>query len=160
MPRLTPDFREFLSLLNSERIEYLIIGGYAVGHYGYVRYTKDIDLWVAVDPTNLDRLRVSLRQFGFSANSLPDPLFQPPRTVLRIGMPPNRIEILSSISGVAFQECFARRVLVEAEGLEVPVISYADLLDNKRTSGRPKDLADVDELKKSQTREAKRRRRP
>lgn len=152
MPRLTPDFRDFLSLLNSEKVEYLVIGGYAVGHHGYVRYTKDLDVWIAVAPDNLDRLRVALQRFGFSTTSLPDPLFQPPRTVLRFGTPPNRIEVLSEIAGVTFADCFSRRVGVESEGLHVNVIGLDDIITNKRTSARPQDLADVDKMSRPKRR--------
>jgi predicted nucleotidyltransferase len=154
MPQLTPDFRDFLSLLNSEQIEYLVIGGYAVGHYGYVRYTKDMDVWVAVGPANLDRLRAALQRFGFSPQSLPDPLFQPPRTVLRFGRPPNRIEVLSAISGVEFAECYSRRETVETEGLRISVINREDLIANKRASARPQDIADVDKITKATRRRA------
>lgn len=151
IPPLSPDFRDFLSLLNSEQIEYLVIGGYAVAHYGYVRYTMAIDLWVAVSPVNLDRLRAALHRFGFAAQSLPDPLFQPPRSVLRMGMPPNRIEVLSEISGVSFGECFDRRVNIEVDGIRIPVLALHDLVANKKASGRPKDLGDVGELMKARS---------
>jgi hypothetical protein len=126
----------------------LVIGGYAVGHHGYVRYTKDIDVWVSVEPVNLDRLRRVLQGFGFSADSLPVPLFQPPRTVLRFGVPPDRIEILSEISGVAFTDCYARRIMVQVAGMMVPVISAEDLVVNKKASNRPQDVADVHKISK------------
>jgi predicted nucleotidyltransferase len=143
---LTGDFREFLSLLNSHKVEYLVIGGYAVGHHGYVRYTKDIDVWVAVDGPNLDRLRGVLTRFGFTQSSLPSPLVQPPRTVLRFGTPPTRIEVLSEIAGVSFADCYARRSQVIVEGLEITVIGLDDLVRNKTASGRPQDIADVARL--------------
>ena len=87
--KLTRDFKEFLGLLNSAKIEYLLIGGYAVGLYGHVRPTKDMDVWVSVDDANLERLADALVQFGFSRSSLPQPLFTEQKTVLRMGMPPN-----------------------------------------------------------------------
>lgn len=93
--RLTQDFRGFLQLLNPEKIEYLLIGGYAVAMYGYVRPTKDIDIWVAVSPENLERLKTAIDAFGFARHTLPDPLFTAEKTVLRMGMPPNRLEILA-----------------------------------------------------------------
>src|SRR2546430_11873150 len=98
--KLTQDFKEFLQLLNSEKIEYLLIGGYAVGLYGYVRGTKDMDVWVATDPQNLDRLIHALVRFGFSRTSLNREIFTGPQTVFRMGMPPNRLEILTRIFGV------------------------------------------------------------
>jgi hypothetical protein len=111
-----------------------------------------MDVWVAIAPENLDRLRAALQRFGFSPGSLPGPLFQPPRTVLRFGLPPNRIEVLSEISGVMFSECYARRLTIEVEGLPVAVISRDDLLANKRASARPQDLADVDRITKADRR--------
>jgi len=146
--RLTQDFKEFLNLLNSSGIEYLLIGGYAVCMYGHVRPTKDMDVWVATDSTNVGRLREVLHTFGFSRSNLPDPLFQPPRTVLRMGMPPNRLEVLSEIAGVKFPECFARRRLMEIDGIRVPVIDLDDLKRNKSATGRAGDRADVERLEK------------
>ena len=146
MPRLTPEFRDVLNSLNEANVEYLVIGGYAVGHYGYVRYTKDIDIWVAVSPDNLGRLRDALHRFGFA--TLPEPLFQPPRTVLRFGVSPNRVEITSSISGVTFEDCYERRVNVGVEGMPVSVISVEDLRANKLAAARPQDLADVAKISK------------
>lgn len=146
--KLTPDFREFLQLLNSEKIEYLLIGGYAVGIYGYVRPTKDMDIWIAVDAQNQDRLREVLVRFGFSSQSLPRPLFTDQKSILRMGMPPNRLELLSRIDGVDFADCFSRRQNVDIDGVSVCVIAYDDLLRNKSSTGRAGDLADVQRLRK------------
>jgi len=157
LPPLTPDARDLLRLLNSARIEYLIIGGYAVSHYGYVRYTHDFDVWVAVHPRNIERLKKALRKFGHE--SLPEPLFQPPRTTLRMGYPPYRIEILSEISGVTFSKCYRRRVVVRADGLRIPVIDLPDLIKNKKASGRPKDVGDIGELEKARVRLRQKKRR-
>jgi hypothetical protein len=159
LPPLTPDARDLLRLLNSARIEYLVVGGYAVSHYGYVRYTHDFDVWVAVHPKNIERLKKALREFGHE--SLPEPLFQPPRTTLRMGFPPYRIEILSKISGVTFAKCYGRRVSVRAGGITVPVIDLSDLIKNKKASARPKDIGDIGELEKARARlrQGKRRRR-
>ena len=146
--KLTRDFKEFLNLLNTAKIEYLLIGGYAVGLYGHVRPTKDMDVWVSVDDANLERLANALVQFGFPRSSLPQPLFTEQKTVLRMGMPPNRLEVLSSIAGVNFADCHRRRRMMEIEGLQVPVIAYEDLKANKLATGRPRDAADVDTLEK------------
>jgi predicted nucleotidyltransferase len=134
--RLTQDFKEFLSLLNQNGIEYLLIGGYAVCVYGHVRPTKDLDVWVATDPANLSRLREVLHNFGFS------------RTLLRMGVPPNRLQVLSEIAGVTFADCFARRSIMELDGIKVPVINLDDLKRNKSSTGRAGDLADVQKLEK------------
>lgn len=146
--KLTPDFKEFLQLLNSEKIEYLLIGGYAVWLYGYVRRTKDIDIWVAVDPANETRLIEVLVKFGFSRESLRRPLFAGEKTVLRMGVPPNRLELLSRIAGVEFADCYARRRTMDIEGIPVSVIDYEDLLRNKRAAGRASDQADVETLER------------
>jgi hypothetical protein len=134
--------------LNSEKIEYLLIGGYAVWLYGYVRPTKDIDIWVAVDPASEARLIEVLVKFGFPRGSLHTPLFTGEKTVLRMGVPPNRIEVLSKIAGVEFRECYPRRRVMDVEGLPVSVIDYADLLRNKRATGRAGDRADAERLEK------------
>ena len=146
--RLTQDFKEFLSLLNQNGIEYLLIGGYAVCVYGHVRPTKDLDVWGATDPANLSRLREVLHNFGFSRDTLPNPLFEPPRTLLRMGVPPNRLQVLSEIAGVTFADCFARRSIMELDGIKVPVINLDDLKRNKSSTGRAGDLADVQKLEK------------
>ena len=106
-----------------------------------------MDVWVATDEANVDRLRLALQAFGFRPTSLPVPLFEPPRTVLRMGFPPNRLEVLSEIAGVAFAGCYARRRPMDIDGLVVPV---DDLKKNKSATGRARDAADVDQLSKRQ----------
>jgi predicted nucleotidyltransferase len=144
--RLAPDFKEFLQLLRSAKIEYLLIGGYAVGHYGFPRATADLDIWVANHDENASRLVEVLRKFGFDVPALKKSLFQEPGHVVRMGVPPVRLEILSSIDGVDFQECYPRRQVAEIDGVEVNVIGLADLKANKRASGRHQDLNDLEKL--------------
>lgn len=144
--RLAPDFKEFLQLLRSAKIEYLLIGGYAVGHYGFPRATGDLDIWVATHDENATRLVDTLRRFGFDVPELSKSLFQKPRHVVRMGVPPVRLEILSSIDGVEFQDCYARRENAVIDGVEVDIISLADLKTNKRVSGRHQDLTDLEKL--------------
>lgn len=152
---MTPEFREFLRLLNSANVEYLLIGGYAVGCHGYVRYTDDIDFWVAITDRNLERLREVLVQFGFPADALPKPFFTQSIQVLRIGRRPNKLELFSTIPGVDFDACYGRRQVVTLdEALTVNVLSYDDLIASKLASARPKDLGDVDELKSIHRRDA------
>lgn len=147
MIKLTPDFREFLSLLNSTGTEYLLIGGYAVGLYGFLRPTKDIDIWVATSPVNIARLRDTLLRFGFSNSVVGDqPLFDETKTMLRMGVPPNRLEVLTQISGVSFEDCYRRRQMMEIDGLSVSVIDLADLIRNKQSTGRAGDLRDAERL--------------
>jgi len=151
-PKLIPDFKEFLRLLNSEKIEYLLIGGYAVALYGYIRPTKDMDVWISVHPDNVTRLIAALVKFGFAAGSLRPADFTGTQTVFRMGLPPNRLEIITSISGVAFEGAYPRRQMMNVDGVEIPVISYDDLKANKTSSERLKDRADVQELERSRTR--------
>jgi len=126
----------------------MLIGGYAVWLYGYVRATKDIDFWIAVDPENVQRLREVLVKFGFSSNAVSGPIFTEEKSVLRIGMPPNRIEVLSKIAGVEFKDCYQRRNMMEIEGVRVAVIDYEDLKRNKSSTGRDADRIDVERLEK------------
>lgn len=140
------DFKEFLRLLNEKGVEYLLIGGYAVGYYGYPRATNDIDVWIAIAPDNAERVVAALREFGFDTPDLSAGLFLIPNKIVRMGMPPMRIEISTSISGVAFAECYAERVTAEIDSVTVNIISLRHLRINKRASGRHKDLNDLDNL--------------
>lgn len=144
--RLPPDFKDFLQLLNSEQVEYLLLGGYAVGYYGYPRATADMDIWVSVSSENILRLRKALQRFGFSATAIPADLLQKEREVVRMGVPPLRIDLLTSPSGVQFAACFANRTLATIDGIEVNVIGIEDLKKNKEASGRAKDLNDLQNL--------------
>jgi len=143
---LAKDFKEFLKSLNSNRVEYLLIGGYAAGVYGYIRATSDMDVWVNISPENAARIDRALREFGFAATPLTVDLFLTRNNVVRMGVPPIRIEILTSISGVEFEACYAEKETVQIEEIVVPVISLVRLRENKAASGRPKDLADLDNL--------------
>jgi hypothetical protein len=145
-PLLTDDFREFLRLLNAHRVEYLLVGGYAVGLHGYPRATVHLDVWVRATPDNAERLIQALREFGFDLPMLQPHLFVDPRSIVRFGTPPFRIEIMTTIDGVAFDPCRGRATVFDVEGLPVPVISLGDLKTNKRAAGRNKDLADLDNL--------------
>lgn len=143
---LTRDFSEFLQLLNDHGVEYLVIGGHAVAFHGYPRATGDLDVWVAVDRENANRLVVALRTFGFDLPELQPDLFLRPGRVIRMGLPPNRIEIQTGIDGVSFDECSPRGIVAELDGVRVRFISLPDLKLNKRASGRHKDLADLEQL--------------
>ncbi len=144
--QLPNDFKEFLRLLNSRSVEYLVVGGYAVAHYGHPRATGDLDVWIGVHPENAERVRAALCDFGFAAEAAASAPLDVPGKIVRMGVPPIRIELLTSISGVDFQPCFARRVSVIIGGTDVPFISLDDLLSNKREAGRTKDIADLEEL--------------
>jgi phage replication-related protein YjqB (UPF0714/DUF867 family) len=140
------DFKEFLKSLNSNHVEYLLIGGYAVAVHGHVRATNDLDIWVNISRENAARIDRALREFGFATPTLIPELFLAQNNVVRMGQPPVRIEILTSISGVQFQACYAERDTIQIEEIAVPVISLARLKENKAASGRAKDLADLESL--------------
>ena|SRR5215469_4129045 len=142
--RLPPDFKEFLKLLNSNRVEYLLVGGYAVNFYGYSRATGDLDIWIAKTPENALRVKEAVRHFGFSQADAA--IFEQPRQIVRMGVAPIRLEILTSISGVTFADCYARRVEVELDGTPVNVIHLDDLKRNKEAAGRLKDRLDLEQL--------------
>ena len=143
---LPPDFREFLSLLNSEKVEYLVVGGYAVSYHGYPRPTGDLDVWIAVDPANAERISSALTKFGFAQDAGAAEAFLERDRIFRMGVPPVRIEVLTGATGVRFSDCYARRVVAHVDGMQVSVISKEDLLVNKRAAGRHKDLNDVEQL--------------
>ncbi|MGB5619740.1 MAG: hypothetical protein WBM78_23080 [Desulfobacterales bacterium] len=143
---LPQDFKEFLKLLNAHRVKYLLIGGYAVAYHGYPRATADMDVWVEVEPANADKIVVALKEFGFDLPELSAKLFLVPEKIIRMGEPPIRIEIVTSISGVTFEDCYASRVIDALDGIPVSLIGLADLKGNKKASGRFKDLDDLENL--------------
>jgi hypothetical protein len=145
-PLLPEDFKEFLRLLNANKVEYLLIGGYAVGYYGYARATADMDVWIAPGVENAARTVSTLREFGFDVPELSEELLLEPDNILRMGIPPFRLEVLSSISGVSFAECYAERVVDIIDDVDVPIISLLHLRINKKASGRLKDLTDLEHL--------------
>jgi predicted nucleotidyltransferase len=143
---LPPDFREFLRLLNEHQVEYLLIGGYAVAYHGYPRATSDMDIWIALHPPNAAKVVAALKTFGFAVPELSADLFLKEAQIIRLGVPPVRIEIATGISGVQFDECYAARVTDELDGVPVNLIDLAHLKLNKRAAGRHKDLNDLENL--------------
>lgn len=140
---LPPDFKEFLKLLNSRRVEYLIVGGYAVGYHGYPRPTGDLDIWIANSLANAERVHRALEEFGFDC---PLAVLLQDNKVVRMGISPFRLEILTTIDGVKFSECYEERVQGLLDGVEVNLISLPRLLKNKKASGRSKDITDLENL--------------
>jgi predicted nucleotidyltransferase len=145
--QLPDDFREFLKLLNSNGVEYLIVGGYAVVHYGVHRTTEDMDVWVAMSPENARRVATAVEVFGFSPGAVSPDLFLAKDQIIRLGVPPLRLEILTTISGVDFAECYRRRTQTMVDGVDVSFINLDDLKKNKAASGRSKDRSDLRRLK-------------
>jgi predicted nucleotidyltransferase len=144
--KLTPEFKEFLACLNHADVEYLLVGGFAVNHYGYHRSTEDIDFWIAGSEGNYDRLLAAIREFfGEDLKGL-DKEFLRRNEALFLGGVPNKIEVFKNCSGLNFADAFPRRVETTIEGEMVKMICLNDLKANKRASGRNKDLADLDNL--------------
>lgn len=145
-PALPPDFSEFLKLLNTHRVRYLIVGAYAVGFHGHPRATADIDIWVPMREETAQQLVSVLRNFGFDVPQLSTEPFLRPDQVIRLGVPPVRIELLTTIAGVEFDECYARGVRARLGEVDVRIIALDDLKANKRAAGRHQDLADLEHL--------------
>ncbi len=146
MIRLPPDFKECLRLLGEHQVEYLLIGGYAVGYYGFPRATGDMDIWISSLEDNAARVSAALQQFGFSADQVPAALFTLPGNIVRMGVPPLRLEIINVISGVAFADAYASRLEIVLDGVPVRLISLEHLKANKAAAGRTKDKLDLEYL--------------
>ena len=143
---LTSDFKEFAELLNSNGVEYLVVGGYALAAYGHPRYTGDLDFWIGADEANAERVLAALAQFGFGALAVTKEDLTAPAQVIQLGYPPGRIDLLTSIDGVEFAECYPRRLTVAVDGVALNFISLEDFKTNKKAVGRHRDLADLEAL--------------
>lgn len=151
---LGPDLSAFVASLIDNEVEFMIVGGYAVGAHGQPRATGDLDAWVLVSEENSRRIIETIRDFGFESLSLRPEDFQNPDMVVQLGYPPNRIDILTAIDGVTFEEAWPNRVLMPLAGHQVAFIGRADLIANKLASGRPRDIADAAALKEAPASEA------
>ncbi len=143
MESLDGNFADFLRSLNRHEVEYLVVGGYAVGYHGFVRATGDLDVYVGISAANAGKLVEAFKDFGFSVQELTAATFLEPGRIVRIGVPPLRLEVMNEISGVTFAECYARRIEESIDGVRICFIDRDKLLANKRSAGRPKDLADI-----------------
>ena len=143
---LSPDFKEFLQLLNKNDVRYLVIGGFAVAFHGYPRFTKDIDIWLWLDPENAKRVVKTLKDFGFGSLDLTEKDFLEPDVIIQLGYPPNRIDLLTTASGVDFMDSYQARIEESVDGVTLPFIDLQNLKKNKRSSGRAQDVADIENL--------------
>ncbi len=141
-----PDFEELLKSLEENRVDYMIVGGYAVAYHGYPRFTKDIDIFYDASPENVTRLRNALTAFGFQAKDLPPEAFAKKGTVLTFGVMPTRVDLINQIDGVAYAEAKPNAVRGKYGAVEVSFIGFHDLVRNKRATPRAKDKGDVEEL--------------
>ena len=144
------DFHQFVESLTEAKVDYLIVGGYAVGIHGHPRFTGDMDIWINQNQENAKRVIEAIDYFGFSSLGITVDDLLVPKNVIQMGNPPLRIDILTEIDGVGFEDCFPNKKVVTIAGLQFNFISYQDLIKNKLASGRAKDLDDVSNLKPPQ----------
>lgn len=143
---IAPDFREFAACANARDVRYLIVGGYAVAYHGHPRYTKDLDVWIDRTEGNVRRLLLALDDFGFGSLDLTAKDFLEPDRIVQLGYPPVRIDLLTSLQGVEFDESWEGRELLDLDDVTIPFIGLEALRANKRAIGRHQDLADLEEL--------------
>ncbi len=143
---INKDFKQFIELLNKNKVRYLVVGGYALAFHGFPRYTKDIDFWVWVNQENAKNLVQTLQEFGFSSLDLKEDDFLSPGYVVQLGQPPGRIDLLTSVIGLDFEECYESRVHTEIQGSEIDFIDLESFKKNKKAVGRYQDLADLENL--------------
>jgi hypothetical protein len=116
---LSQDFREFIELLNYNQVRYLVVGGYAVAFHGHPRYTKDIDIWIWVSKNNAKKVLKTLDDFGFSSLGLKEEDFLEPGYVIQLGYPPNRIDILTQVTGLEFDLCYSSKMELDVDGIKI-----------------------------------------
>jgi len=143
---LHQDFKDFLRLLNSYEVRYLLVGGYAVGLYGYPRATGDMDIWIDISESNALKIEKAFYDFGMPKEAISKEIFLEKGKVIRMGEPPVRLEIITGASGVDFADCYSRREVIEIDGVPVNFISLQDLKANKKAVARHKDLEDLEHL--------------
>ena len=146
LAKLQADLKEFIELLNSHKVEYLLVGGHAVAFHGHPRFTGDIDFFIRKSPPNVQRLLKALNAFGFGSLGITEHDLLQPKRILQLGHPPNRIDILNSISGVDFESAWESRIEASIDGQPVIIIGWNELLRNKRAAARQKDLGDIEKL--------------
>lgn len=143
---INSDFREFIELLNRNDVKYLVVDGYALAFHGYPRYTKDIDIWLWISEENANSIVKTLEQFGFSALDIKKEDFLSAGYVIQLGQPPSRIDLLTSVTGLDFEQCYASKVHINIQGTEIDFIDLENLKKNKKAVGRHQDLADLENL--------------
>jgi hypothetical protein len=144
---LNRDFSEFIALLNEKNVKYLIIGGYAVAYHGYPRYTKDLDIWVWLDPQNAVKVIDAIEAFGMGSLLLQAEDFLDKDNVVQLGMPPSRIDILTDLGPLDFEVCYANKEVVMIAELPVNFVDFDGLIAAKTIAGRAQDRVDIKKLK-------------
>jgi len=140
------DFKDLIGLLNQYGAAYLVVGGFAVAHRGFPRFTGDIDFWVKAEAENAERVVTALREFGFAGPDISAEDFTKPNQVVQLGYPPNRIDLLTSVTGLEFDECWKRRDTVEFEDVTIHFLGLEHLKLNKKLVARKKDEIDLENL--------------
>lgn len=146
---LNSDYRDMLQVLLDHGVKFLLVGAYAMAAHGFPRATGDIDIWVEPSAENSAKVYCSMTVFGAPLHEIDETTFTAPGVVFQIGVAPRRIDIITTISGVRFDEAYQQRQIVEIEGLSISTLSLSDLIQNKRATGREKDRLDADRLEKS-----------
>jgi hypothetical protein len=146
---LNPDFRDILSEFIEAGVEFLVVGGYAMAAHRLPRATKDLDVWVRPSAKNAKRVLEALDAFGAPHIGITAADFEAEGTIYQVGVPPNRVDVITMVDGVRFQDAWPDRTEVDIDGLRIPVIGKTHLIINKRTVGRPQDLLDADLLESS-----------
>ena len=141
-----PDFRDLLALFNAHRVDYMIVGGYALAFHGAPRFTGDVDIFVKPDPENAQRVLDALGEFGFKSGDLTRADFESPDKVVQLGIPPVRVDIITSLTGVSWEKAFSGKASGTYGDVAVYYIGREEFLSNKRAIGRKKDLADLEAL--------------
>jgi hypothetical protein len=143
---LNEDYKDMLQVLAAEKVKFLLVGAYALAAHGYPRATMDIDIWIMPSPGNAAAVMRALERFGAPLRELSASDFQMEGVIFQVGVAPRRIDILTTVDGLKFDDAFAHSTVVEIEGIEIHIPSVTDIIINKRASGRTKDLADVEML--------------
>jgi hypothetical protein len=144
--QLPHEFKEFIALLNAEKVDYLLVGGWALALHGHPRYTGDMDIWIRPTLENAEALIRALRRFGFKSKSFDPQELMKPENIFRFGFPPMQVDIINTIAGVDFAACYDNRLIVKAEDTPINVIGLEDFKKNKTASGRPQDLVDAESV--------------
>jgi len=146
---MNSDFKDLLRLFGAHEVRYLVVGGYAVSHHAQPRFTKDLDLWIEPSRGNASRIAAALREFGIPLIEVTESDFAQEGLQFAVGMPPSQLDFLTTVPGIRFGECWPDREIVDLDGIHVSYLSKPALVVAKRTAGRPQDLADLEELRRS-----------
>lgn len=145
---LDSDFEDFVAWLNRHKVDYMIVGGYALAFHGKPRHTGDLDIWIDLSEDNAEKMEIVLKDFGMVSLGLTKEDFLQKGGITQIGYPPLRIDILNEIDGVSFEDAYKNKLILDVDGLNVYYIGLDDLIKNKQASGRKKDINDVNTLNK------------